>query len=74
MISIIVFTVFAVVVIYGVIDLRKSKFSEEQKNLILVVVGLLLSISLLVSNLKETRHFTFSLLKTNLNEVERKFT
>lgn len=52
MISIIVFTVFAFLVIYGVIDLRRSKFSETQKTLILTVVGVLLSVSLLISALK----------------------
>lgn len=68
-----VFTVLAALVVYGVLDLRKSKFSSEHKTLILAVVGLLLSVSLLVSALKSTRHLTFSLLKSGSNDAERLF-
>jgi uncharacterized membrane protein len=74
MLAIIIFTVFAIVVIFGVVDLKKSKLSPQHKVIILTAVGVLLSVSLLISALKETRHLTFSLLKSNMNQVERRFT
>ena len=60
--------------VYGLLDLRRSKLSPSTKTLILTIVGILLSLSLLISTLKENRHLTFSLLKTNLNILEQKFT
>ena len=52
MLTIVIFTVFAILLVFGVLDLKKSSLPYQQKVLIFTLVGFLLSVSLLISALK----------------------
>ena len=72
--GIILLVLFSVIVILGVLYVKDSRLDEVGKSKILLLVGVLLAISLTISAFKERRYITFSLLKSDINEVERHFT
>lgn len=62
------------IVVLGVLYIKDAKLDDLMKVRILLLVGVMLAISLTISAFKEKRYITFSLLKSDINEVERLFT
>ena len=72
--GLLVLLLFSAIVVLGVLYIKDANLDEVLKGRILLLVGILLATSIAISAFKEKRYITFSLLKSDINEVERLFT
>lgn len=72
--GLLVLFLFSAVVVLGIFYIKDAQLDELLRARILLLVGVLLAVSIAISAFKEKRYITFSLLKSDINEVERLFT
>jgi hypothetical protein len=67
--ALIILLLFSAVIVLGVVYIKNAKLDEPTKAKILLLIGMLLAVSIAISAFKEKRYITFSLLKSDINEV-----